>query len=55
MVATMVSSFLPDRALRDPADRILAATARASNYRLMTRDPPLLDYASTGRLGAVGC
>jgi PIN domain nuclease of toxin-antitoxin system len=51
----MASSFLPDCALRDPADRILAATARASNYRLMTRDQPLLDYASTGHLKAVGC
>jgi len=41
--------------LRDPADRIMAATARAFNFRLMTRDRPLLDYAATGRLSAIPC
>lgn len=51
----MASSFLPDCALRDPADRILAATARAFNYRLMTRDQPLLDYAAGGHIDATAC
>jgi len=51
----VASSFLPDSALRDPADRILAATARAMNYRLMTRDGPLLDYAAAGHLAAIRC
>lgn len=51
----MAASFLPDCALRDPADRILAATARAFGYQLMTRDQPLLEYASMGHLDAVTC
>lgn len=49
------SSFLPGKRLRDPADRILAATARAFNYRLMTRDRPLLEFASEGHMTAVEC
>jgi PIN domain nuclease of toxin-antitoxin system len=49
------SSFLPDCALRDPADRIMAATARANGYRLMTRDGPLLDYGSQGHLNVIAC
>jgi PIN domain nuclease of toxin-antitoxin system len=40
---------------RDPADRILATTARAMNYRLMTRDERLLDYAASGNLAAIAC
>lgn len=42
-------------ALRDPADRIIAATARAFNYRLMTRDTPLLNYAAAGHAQAIAC
>jgi PIN domain nuclease of toxin-antitoxin system len=41
--------------LRDPADRIVAATARALNLRLMTRDRPLLDFAATGQMSAIPC
>jgi PIN domain nuclease of toxin-antitoxin system len=41
--------------LRDPADRIIAATARAFNYRLMTRDKPLLDFAASGQACAIPC
>lgn len=41
--------------LRDPADRIIAATARAFSYRLMTRDRPLLEFASAGHLAAIAC
>jgi len=52
----IASSFLPvSTSLRDPADRILAATARAKDYQLMTRDRPLLDYAAEGHLNAVAC
>ncbi len=51
----VASSFLPGSGLRDPADRILAATARALNYRLMTRDNRLLDYAAAGHLSAIEC
>ena len=41
--------------LRDPADRILAATARTYGYRLMTRDRPLLDLGRQGHLQVVAC
>lgn len=41
--------------LTDPSDRIIAATARALNYRLMTRDRPLLAYASRGQVSAIPC
>ncbi|HEX3366297.1 type II toxin-antitoxin system VapC family toxin [Phenylobacterium sp.] len=51
----VAASFLPDPRLRDPADRIIAATARAYGYRLMTRDRPLLDFAANGHLQAVAC
>jgi PIN domain nuclease of toxin-antitoxin system len=51
----IASSFLPGLALRDPADRILAATAREYRYRLMTRDRPLLDLAKAGHIAAIGC
>jgi PIN domain nuclease of toxin-antitoxin system len=51
----VAASFLPGPALRDPADRIMAATARAFGYRLMTRDQPLLRLADEGHLQAVAC
>lgn len=49
------SASLPGAPLRDPADRILAATARAVGYQLMTRDKPLLEYAAAGWISAVRC
>ena len=49
----IASSFLPGAPPRDPADRILAATAREYGYRLMTRDTPLLTYARQGHLQAL--
>jgi PIN domain nuclease of toxin-antitoxin system len=49
------SSFLPGPALRDPADRIIAATARTFDLRLMTRDRPLLEFASAGHVQAIAC
>ncbi|MFN8643710.1 MAG: type II toxin-antitoxin system VapC family toxin [Candidatus Binatia bacterium] len=55
-VATLIaSSFLPGAPPRDPVDRILAATARAGGYRLVTRDRDLLAYAAQGHLSAVAC
>jgi len=51
----IASSFLPGVPPRDPADRILAATAREHGYRLMTRDTPLLAYARQGHLQALVC
>jgi PIN domain nuclease of toxin-antitoxin system len=49
------SSFLPGKPPRDPADRILAATAREYSYTLVTRDGPLLDYAAQGHIKALAC
>ena len=54
-VVLIASSFLPNCPLRDPADRIIAATARQFGYRVMTRDRPLLDYAAAGHLHAIPC
>jgi PIN domain nuclease of toxin-antitoxin system len=51
----IASSFLPGPPLRDPADRIIAATARAFRYRLMTRDRPLLALGEAGHLEAIAC
>lgn len=49
------SSFLPGQPPRDPADRTIAATARALGYRVVTRDRLLLDYAGAGHLEVVPC
>lgn len=49
------SSFLPGEAPRDPADRIIAATAREYGYTLVTRDRMLLNYAEQGHIQAVCC
>ncbi len=49
------SSFLPGRAPRDPADRIIAATVREFGYTLVTRDRLLLDYAEQGHIQALIC
>lgn len=51
----IASSQLPGLPLRDPADRIVAATARALGSRLMTRDRPLLDFAAQGHIPAIAC
>lgn len=49
------SQALPGNLHNDPADRIIAATAREFGYTVMTRDRALLDYASQGYLRAVEC
>jgi PIN domain nuclease of toxin-antitoxin system len=51
----IASSFLPGAPPNDPADRILAATAREYGYTLVTRDRPLLDYAQRGQISALAC
>jgi PIN domain nuclease of toxin-antitoxin system len=48
------SSSLPGDLHRDPADRMIVATARVTNAVLMTRDRRILDYAAQGHLTAVG-
>jgi PIN domain nuclease of toxin-antitoxin system len=51
----IASSFLPGTPPRDPADRIMAATAREYGYVLITRDQPLLEYAARGHIRALAC
>lgn len=51
----VASSFLPGAPIRSPPDRIIAATARAQGYRLMTRDAALLSLADEGHLQAIRC
>jgi len=47
------SYALPGEFHRDPADRLIVATARVANATLMTRDRRILDYAACGHLAAV--
>lgn len=49
------SNLLPGSPPRDPADRIIAATARELGYAVVTRDHLLLDYAADGHLRVIAC
>lgn len=49
------SSFLPGSPPRDPADRIIIATAREFGLTVVTRDRALLAYAKEGYLKAIAC
>jgi PIN domain nuclease of toxin-antitoxin system len=49
------SSFLPGDFHNDPADRIIVATARASQMTVVTRDRAILDYARKGYVLALAC
>ena len=40
---------------RDPADRLLIATARELRVPLVTRDRRILDYAAQGHVDAIAC
>jgi PIN domain nuclease of toxin-antitoxin system len=51
----IASSFLPGKPPRDPADRIIAATARDLGATLITRDRALLGYGNQGHLSVTGC
>ena len=51
----IAASFLPEMPVRDPADRILVATAREYDFTLVTRDRKLLAYADRGHIQALGC
>ena len=44
---------LPGSFHRDPADRMIVATARLIRADLMTRDGPILNYAAHGHLTAI--
>ena len=49
------SSFLPGKPPRDPADRILLATARDLGATLITRDRLLLKYGEDGQVSTIPC
>lgn len=40
---------------RDPADRLLIATAQVNDLVLITRDAAMLAYAEAGHCGAIAC
>jgi PIN domain nuclease of toxin-antitoxin system len=50
---TVASTRLPGELHGDPSDRIIVATARHENAVLITRDRPLLSYASHGFMRAL--
>jgi len=49
------STALPGSPPADPADRIIAATARVQGFVIVTRDRKLLDYAREGHIRAIAC
>jgi PIN domain nuclease of toxin-antitoxin system len=51
----IASSFLPGKPPRDPADRIIIATARDLGATLITRDGLILRYAEEGQVSAIAC
>lgn len=51
----LASTTLPGTPPSDPADRIIAATARFYGYVVITRDRKLLEYARKGHLRVQAC
>lgn len=51
----LASNELPDFPTNDPADRIIAATAREYGFTVVTRDAALLDYGKQGYLNVLEC
>lgn len=51
----LAATRLPGDFHKDPADRLLVATARALNVPLATRDRRILAYAEAGHVRLMGC
>ena len=51
----VASAYLPGNPPKDPADRILVATAREYGYKLITRDQLLLEYGKFGHVQVLEC
>ena len=51
----IASSFLPGEPPREPADRIILATARDLGATLITRDRLLLKYGEDGQVSTIPC
>jgi PIN domain nuclease of toxin-antitoxin system len=51
----IASNLLPGDPPSDPADRIIAATARAYGLTIITRDGELVPYAKAGHVEVIAC
>ena len=51
----IAASWLPDPLHRDPADRLLIATARHLGVPIVTRDAKIIDYAAAGHVAVIPC
>jgi PIN domain nuclease of toxin-antitoxin system len=51
----LAASFLPGDLHRDPADRLLVASARALDVPIVTRDERILAYAGQGHVQVIPC
>ena len=51
----IASATLPATPPRDPADRIIAATAREYGHVIITRDAHLLPYAAARHIEVIAC
>lgn len=51
----VAASSLPALAHRDPIDRIIIATARERDLRIVTRDHIILDYGALGNVMTLAC
>jgi|ERR1043166_557008 PIN domain nuclease of toxin-antitoxin system len=51
----IAASFLPGTPPRDPADRILLATARDLGATLVTRDRAMIAYGEKGHVSVLAC
>jgi PIN domain nuclease of toxin-antitoxin system len=51
----LASTCLPGTPPADPADRIIAATARTDGHIVITRDRKLLAYAAEGHIRPIVC
>jgi len=51
----IASNLLPGSPPRDPADRIIASTARAFGYSVITRNGELTTYSDAGHIEVIGC
>lgn len=51
----LASSFLPGAPPRDPADKIIIATARDQDLTIVTRDRSILNYGKAGHVRILAC
>jgi PIN domain nuclease of toxin-antitoxin system len=51
----IASAFLPGSSPHDPADRMIAADARAYGLTVVTRDGDLIPYGDAGHVAILAC